>query len=126
MKHHRTRAVVSDARTSNDGTQKLLPRLADGASIEAVLIPDGERLTLLKTAGDCAPPYVVVKVRTRGGSAGRYPLGLPHAREVGPVNRRVVVAARRLSREEQAAAERLRENVVFLAGGAHWHIGIGA
>jgi 23S rRNA (adenine2503-C2)-methyltransferase len=32
--------------TSTDGTQKILLRLEDGALIETVLIPDGERLTL--------------------------------------------------------------------------------
>jgi len=32
--------------TSEDGTQKILLRLDDGALIETVLIPDGERLTL--------------------------------------------------------------------------------
>jgi 23S rRNA (adenine2503-C2)-methyltransferase len=37
---------VADVRRSSDGTEKMLFRLADGATIESVLIPDGERLTL--------------------------------------------------------------------------------
>ena len=40
---------------SSDGTQKLLLRLRDGATIESVLIPDGERLTLcVSTQVGCA------------------------------------------------------------------------
>ncbi len=40
---------------SSDGTQKLLFRLRDGATIESVLIPDGERLTLcVSTQVGCA------------------------------------------------------------------------
>jgi 23S rRNA (adenine2503-C2)-methyltransferase len=40
---------------SSDGTRKLLLRLADGATIESVLIPDGARLTLcVSTQVGCA------------------------------------------------------------------------
>ncbi len=40
---------------SEDGTQKLLFRLRDGATIESVLIPDGDRLTLcISTQVGCA------------------------------------------------------------------------
>ncbi|MDZ4340563.1 MAG: hypothetical protein U1B94_10185, partial [candidate division NC10 bacterium] len=34
-----------EVRASRDGTRKLLLRLADGGQIEAVLIPEGRRLT---------------------------------------------------------------------------------
>jgi 23S rRNA (adenine2503-C2)-methyltransferase len=48
-------ADVRSIRESRDGTRKLLLRLADGASIESVLIPDGERLTLcVSTQVGCA------------------------------------------------------------------------
>ncbi|MDX2251946.1 MAG: 23S rRNA (adenine(2503)-C(2))-methyltransferase RlmN [Nitrospira sp.] len=41
-----TRATGCTVLQSQDGTRKLLLRLDDGMTIEAVLIPDGERLTL--------------------------------------------------------------------------------
>ncbi len=39
-------ATLDHVSRSHDGTRKLLFRLADGATIESVLIPDGARLTL--------------------------------------------------------------------------------
>ena len=47
--------AVAQVSRSTDGTRKLLLRLADGATIESVLIPDGERLTLcVSTQVGCA------------------------------------------------------------------------
>ena len=46
---------VATVSRSTDGTRKLLLRLDDGATIESVLIPDGERLTLcVSTQVGCA------------------------------------------------------------------------
>jgi 23S rRNA (adenine2503-C2)-methyltransferase len=46
---------VAQVSRSSDGTRKLLFRLADAATIESVLIPDGERLTLcVSTQVGCA------------------------------------------------------------------------
>ena len=46
---------LANVSRSSDGTQKLLFRLRDGATIESVLIPDGERLTLcVSTQVGCA------------------------------------------------------------------------
>jgi len=46
---------VADVRTSSDGTTKLLIALADGESVEAVMIPEGDRRTVcLSTQVGCA------------------------------------------------------------------------
>lgn len=46
---------VAQVSRSTDGTRKLLIRLADGATVESVLIPDGDRLTLcVSTQVGCA------------------------------------------------------------------------
>ena len=39
-------AEVAQVDVAEDGTQKLLVRLADGEAVECVIIPDGERTTL--------------------------------------------------------------------------------
>ena len=47
--------VVATAQRSNDGTEKLLVRLADGEAVEAVLIPEGPRRTVcVSTQVGCA------------------------------------------------------------------------
>jgi 23S rRNA (adenine2503-C2)-methyltransferase len=47
--------TIAERQTSRDGTTKFLLRLADGASIEAVDIPDGDRRTLcISSQAGCA------------------------------------------------------------------------
>jgi len=50
-----SRLTLMDEKTSKDGTRKFLFGLEDGLSIESVLIPDGDRLTLcISTQVGCA------------------------------------------------------------------------
>ncbi len=99
---------------SSDGTRKLLLRLDDGATIESVLIPDGERLTLcVSTQVGCAMGCAFCATATLG--FGRH---LRRGEIVGQL-----LVARALVRDEQErheGPERIT-NMVFMGMGEPLH-----
>jgi 23S rRNA (adenine2503-C2)-methyltransferase len=112
-------AVASVSR-SYDGTRKLLLRLADDATIESVLIPDGERLTLcVSTQVGCAMGCAFCATATLG--LGRH---LRRGEIVGQllVARALVAADAAASSESEtnAGPDRI-SNMVFMGMGEPLH-----
>jgi 23S rRNA (adenine2503-C2)-methyltransferase len=98
---------VAGEQQSRDGTRKLLLRLADGASIETVLIPDEDRLTVcVSSQVGCA--MACAFCRTGSGGLGR-DLGAHEI--VGQV----------LLSQSLAKPDRRVTNVVFMGMGEPLH-----
>src|SRR6266446_669770 len=102
---------------SSDGTQKLLLRLRDGATIESVLIPDGERLTLcVSTQVGCAMGCTFCATATLG-----FRRHLSRAEIVEQL-----LLARPLATRDDPPAEPARiTNVVFMGMGEPLHNYVG-
>ncbi|MCC6766055.1 MAG: 23S rRNA (adenine(2503)-C(2))-methyltransferase RlmN [Deltaproteobacteria bacterium] len=110
---------------SFDGTRKLLLRLADGATVESVLIPDQERLTLcVSTQVGCAMGCGFCATATLG--LGRH-LGRGEIAGQFLVARALVVADLAASSERAASAEGAPigperiTNMVFMGMGEPLH-----
>ena len=102
---------------SSDGTQKLLLRLRDSATIESVLIPDGERLTLcVSTQVGCAMGCTFCATATLG-----FRRHLSRAEIVEQL-----LLARPLATRDDPPAEPARiTNVVFMGMGEPLHNYVG-
>ena len=92
---------VEAADVAEDGTEKLLVRLADGQSVEMVLIPAGERMTF------CLSTQVGCPVRCRFCASGAE--GLVRNLQAGEIVEELVFGARRIGR--------LPDNLVFMGIG---------
>lgn len=88
-----TRTEVREARTSPDGTTKLLVGLEDGDVIETVLIPEGDRRTV------CISTQVGCPVRCVFCASGLQ--GLKRNLTAGEIVEQVLHAQRRLGPEER-------------------------
>lgn len=101
---HRLRhATVDKVDDADDGTQKLLLRLADGEAIECVIIPDGERTTL------CISTQVGCPVACVFCASGMF--GVRRNLTNGEIAEQVLVAKSRLP------AERRLTNLVVMGMG---------
>jgi len=101
---HRLRhATVDKVDDADDGTQKLLLRLADGEAVECVIIPDGERTTL------CISTQVGCPVACVFCASGMF--GVRRNLTNGEIAEQVLVAKSRLP------AERRLTNLVVMGMG---------
>ena len=95
--------LVATARRSDDGTRKLLVRLADGEAIETVIIPAGNRITL------CMSSQVGCAMRCAFCATAR--MGLHRNLSTGEIVGQVVAARRELGADE------VLTNYVFMGMG---------
>lgn len=92
---------VDAVQTADDGTEKMLVRLADSQSVEMVLIPQSRRMTL------CLSTQVGCPVRCRFCASGR--AGLVRNLRSGEIIEQLLFGARRFGR--------VPDNVVFMGIG---------
>jgi 23S rRNA (adenine2503-C2)-methyltransferase len=105
---------VARVSRSHDGTRKLLFRLMDGATIESVLIPDGERLTIcVSTQVGCAMGCAFCATAT---------LGLGRHLTRGEIVSQLLVARAIVAAEveEHGGPDRIT-NMVFMGMGEPLH-----
>ena len=95
--------LVATVRRSDDGTRKLLVRLADGEAIETVIIPAGNRITL------CMSSQVGCAMRCAFCATAR--MGLHRNLSTGEIVGQVVAARRELGADE------VLTNYVFMGMG---------
>ena len=100
--------LVEEVQRGDDGSAKLLFRLGDGARVEGVLLPNGERLTF------CASSQVGCAMGCAFCATGR--LGLTRGLRPGEIVRQVLLARR----HAEAAGRRL-SRLVFMGMGEPLH-----
>ncbi len=111
-------ARIAQVDRSVDGTRKLLLQLEDGARIEAVLIPDGERLTL------CISSQVGCALACRFCATGT--MGLTRHMRAGEIAYQLVAAQQEMLDDEVAGrradpAARPVTNIVMMGMGEPLH-----